>query len=121
MLKLFRKLKPFTLQIVAIFVLLFGQAMSDLSLPSYMSDIVNIGIQQGGIEEALPQAVRAREFNRLTLFMSEADKSRARQNYTLLDKASLAADDFTRYVSDYPVLASEPVYFYSGVSRGQDK
>ncbi len=52
MLKLFKQLKPYTWLIVIIFGLLFGQAMADLTLPSYMANIVNIGIQQGGIENA---------------------------------------------------------------------
>jgi ATP-binding cassette subfamily B protein len=58
MLRIFRYLKPYTLFVVVIFVLLFGQAMGELALPNYMSDIVNVGIQQGGIEDAVPQAIR---------------------------------------------------------------
>ena len=49
--KLFKHLKPFLWAIVAIFVLLFAQAMVDLSLPGYMANIVNVGIQQDGIVE----------------------------------------------------------------------
>ena len=49
-----KHLKPFYWQIVLIVVFLFGQAMSDLSLPGYMSDIVNIGIQQNGINASEP-------------------------------------------------------------------
>ena len=49
--KLFKHLKPFIWAIVAIFALLFAQAMADLSLPGYMANIVNIGIQQNGIVE----------------------------------------------------------------------
>ena len=47
--KLIKHLKPFVWAIVAIFVLLFAQAMADLSLPGYMANIVNIGIQQNGM------------------------------------------------------------------------
>ena len=57
--KLFKHLKPFVWAIVVIFVLLFAQAMLDLSLPGYMANIVNIGIQQNGIENAVPQAIGA--------------------------------------------------------------
>ena len=57
--KIIKYLRPFVWSIIAIFLLLFAQAMADLSLPGYMSNIVNIGIQAGGIENAVPQAVRA--------------------------------------------------------------
>jgi len=70
MLKLIKYLKPFSWLIVAIFVLLFGQAMADLSLPGYLADITNVGISQHGIENAVPQAVRQSEFNKITLFIS---------------------------------------------------
>ena len=55
--KLIKHLKPFVWSILAIFVLLFGQAMADLSLPGYMADIVNVGIQQNGIENSVPEAI----------------------------------------------------------------
>ena len=50
MLRLLKYLKPYWLLIVLDIALLFGQAMADLALPDYMSKIVNVGIQQGGIE-----------------------------------------------------------------------
>ena len=51
MLKLRRYTKPFLMSILIIVALLFGQAMCELAMPDYMSDIVNIGINAGGIEE----------------------------------------------------------------------
>jgi ATP-binding cassette subfamily B multidrug efflux pump len=110
MLKLIRYLRPFIWSIAAILVLLFGQAMADLSLPGYMSDIVNIGVQAGGIENAVPQAVRASEFNKLTLFMTENETAQVAGDFTLLDKASLSAGDYAGYVKTYPDLANTPVY-----------
>ena len=110
MLKLIRHLKPFTWLIVAIFVLLFGQAMSDLSLPSYMADIVNIGIQQHGIENTVPQAIRASEFDKVTLFMMDSEKAEVTADYMLLDKQSLSATEYAGYVKTYPELANEPIY-----------
>jgi ATP-binding cassette subfamily B multidrug efflux pump len=68
--KLIKHLKPFVWSIVAIFVLLFAQAMADLSLPGYMANIVNVGIQQNGIENSVPEAISTSEFNKLTLFMT---------------------------------------------------
>jgi ATP-binding cassette subfamily B multidrug efflux pump len=107
--KLVKYMGPFVWSVVAIFVLLFGQAMADLSLPGYMSNIVNVGIQAGGIENAVPKAVPASEFSRLTLFMTDADKSRVTADYKLLDKASLSAADYAKYVKTYPLLATAPV------------
>lgn len=54
MLNLIKQLRPFAWQIVIIFALLFGQAMTDLTLPDYMSRIVNVGVQQSGIENPAP-------------------------------------------------------------------
>ena len=58
MIKLSKHLRPFLGLIAAAILLLFIQAMADLALPDYMSDIVNKGIQQGGIEHAVPEAIR---------------------------------------------------------------
>ena len=87
--------------------LLFVQANADLALPDYMSKIVNIGIQQGGVENAVPVAIRQTEMNKLTIFMSAADKTRVLSDYTLVDKNS---PDYAADVKLYPVLAQEPVY-----------
>lgn len=52
---------------LAIIVILFVQAYCDLSLPAYTSDIVNVGIQQGGIEDQIPEAISVEEMDRLLL------------------------------------------------------
>ncbi|HEX7540567.1 MAG TPA: hypothetical protein VF352_00435, partial [Anaerolineales bacterium] len=63
MLRLLKYLKPYTLLILFAIALLFVQANADLALPDYMSKIVNVGIQQGGVENAVPVAVRQTEMN----------------------------------------------------------
>jgi len=108
--KIIGYLRPFVWSIVIIFLLLFAQAMADLSLPSYMSDIVNIGVQAGGIENAVPQAVRASEYDKLTLFMTDSEKAQVTGDYVLLDRAALSASDYAGYVKTYPELANEPIY-----------
>ncbi len=110
MIKLIKHLRPFIWLVVAIFVLLFAQAMSDLSLPGLMSDIVNIGIQQNGIQNAAPNVIRESEFNKLTLFMSTGDKAEVSSNYIVLDKQSLSPEDFARDIIKYPLLATTPLY-----------
>ena len=72
--KLFKHLKPYAATIVAIVVILIVQAYCDLSLPSYTSDIVNVGIQQGGIDEKIPDAIAEEEMNKLLLFVAEEDQ-----------------------------------------------
>ncbi len=88
-------------------VLLFVQANMDLALPDYLSRIVNNGIQQGGIANAVPEAVRKSQMDRLTVFMSDAEKTRVLNDYQLVDQNS---PDYAAYVEQYPALANEPVY-----------
>ena len=108
--KLIKHLKPFVWSIVAIFVLLFGQAMADLSLPGYMGDIVNVGIQQNGIENSVPQAISVSEFNKSTIFMTDSQKAKVTGDYILLSKQSLSAADYAKYVKIYPKLETIDIY-----------
>lgn len=114
MLKLLKYLKPFTLLLLAAIALLFVQAMADLSLPDYMSDIVNVGIQQGGVENAVPEAIRQSRMNQLSLFMEENERNQVMKYYTLVDQSS---QDYERYAGIYPSLANEPVYILNDISR----
>jgi ATP-binding cassette subfamily B protein len=91
-------------------MLLLGQAMSDLTLPDLMSRIINVGIQQNGIENTAPAAIRSAEMGRILLFMSSADKTIVTNDYQLLDKNSLSANDYNQYLKSYPDLANEPIY-----------
>ena len=100
--KLIKHLKPFIWAIVAIFVLLFAQAMADLSLPGYMANIVNIGIQQNGIQNAVPQAISQTEFNKITLFMTDSQKAQVTGDYTLINNQSA---DYAKYPK-----ATTPIY-----------
>jgi len=114
MLKLAKYLKPFLGMLVVAIVLLFGQAMCDLSLPDYMSNIVNVGIQQGGIENAVPNALRASQMQRITIFMTTDEKSQVLENYTLVDKSSI---DYDKYAKDYPILEKEPIYVLNKIDK----
>jgi ATP-binding cassette subfamily B multidrug efflux pump len=116
MLRLARYLKPFSLLVVVAIILLFMQAITDLSLPDYMARIVNIGIQQGGIEDAVPGAIRQSEMDRLMLFMDADEQVQVLQHYTLVDHQS---PDYRTYVEDYPALADQPIYVLGDVS-GED-
>jgi ATP-binding cassette subfamily B protein len=107
MLRLFRYLKPYLLLILFTIALLFIQANADLALPDYMSKIVNNGIQQGGVENAVPAAIRQSEMSKLVIFMSAENKALVLGDYTLVDKNSA---DYDKYLEQYPALGSEPVY-----------
>lgn len=73
MLKLFRYLKRSAGYVAMIVLLLFLQAYCDLSLPSYTSDIVNVGIQQKGVEDGVPEQISGESLETLGLFMRESD------------------------------------------------
>lgn len=72
--KLFKFMKPYAATILMIVVFLVLQAYCDLSLPGYTSDIVNVGIQQGGIDTAIPEQISVGDMDRLFLFVSEKDQ-----------------------------------------------
>jgi ATP-binding cassette subfamily B protein len=95
-------------------ILLFVQANCDLALPDYMSRIVNNGIQQGGVENAVPRASRQSEMDRLVIFVNADEKAAVLAAYTLMDRNS---PDYDRYVKDYPALANEPVYVLNDVDQ----
>jgi ATP-binding cassette, subfamily B, multidrug efflux pump len=116
MLRLARYLKPYTLLILIAIALLFVQANADLALPDYLSRIVNVGIQQGGIEDAVPAAIRQSQMERLMLFVDAGDQPAVADAYTLIDVGS---PDYDRYVIDYPALANEPVYVLNESGQAQ--
>ena len=115
--KLLKYLRPFAGSIVIAIMLLFVQAISDLSLPSYMSNIVNVGIQQKGIEDAVPKAIKSSELNKLLLFTNSDDKKVVEDNYKLIRKKELSNDDYEKYIKQYPELANEDIYVLDTKSK----
>jgi ATP-binding cassette subfamily B multidrug efflux pump len=107
MLRLIKYLKPYVFLILLAIALLFVQANADLALPDYMANIVNIGIQQGGVANAIPVAIRISEMNKLTIFMSATDKTRVLSDYTMVDPTS---PSYATDVKLYPALASAAIY-----------
>src|SRR5512141_968740 len=116
MIKLLKFAKPYWLMLVLAIALLFAQANFDLALPDYLSRIVNTGIQQSGVEDAVPQAIRQSEMNRVVLFMSPTDKESVLADYTLVDQNSA---DYSKYVEEYPVLKTEPVYVLKNIDKSE--
>jgi len=116
MLRLAKYLKPFIPMLLLAILLLFIQANSDLSLPDYLSNIVNYGIQQGGVVNAVPQAVRQSEMSKLVLFMNQAEQMTVINDYSLVDKNS---PDYASYLKQYPDLANEPVFVLKKLNQAE--
>lgn len=110
MVKIFKYLKESALQILIIIALLFLQAFCDLSLPEYTSRIVNVGIQQGGIENAVPAAMKATEMDKLLLFMDNDEKDFVKDHYKLISRENLNNEDYESYLKAYSVLKKEELY-----------
>ena len=110
MLKLLKYLKPFIGSMIIAIAFLFVQAVCDLSLPDYMSNIVNVGIQQGGVENAVPKVIKSSEMEKLLIFMNDKEKDLINNNYTLLDKNSLNFEDYNKNLKKYPELENEGIY-----------
>ena len=81
MLKLVKYMKRSVGYMLLIVLLLFLQAYCDLSLPSYTSDIINVGIQQKGIEDGVPEQISAQSFKHLLLFLDEEQQEQVKSVY----------------------------------------
>ena len=96
--------KPVIGLIILAMLLLFTQAMCDLKLPDYMSDIVNIGIQSSGIEDEFPKAISVDSLNVMHFFMLDSEIELINNNYT---KISIGNAD---YINKYPLLKDKDIY-----------
>ena len=101
-----RYLKPFGGVVVLCLLLLFGQAACDLSLPNKMSDMVNVGIQQGGIEAGAPDALRAEGLSLLEAFLSPEDSAQLEASYNRIEPGSSEAQ---RLSQEIPLLREQAV------------
>ncbi len=97
-----RYTKPFFVSVIIIIGLLFVQAICELNLPNYMSEIVNVGIQQSGIENSTPDAISEEGFDFITMFMSEEDKETTANSYTKENGDSLT--------EEYPSASGKNIY-----------
>lgn len=91
-------LKPFAALVLACILLLFGQAMCDLTLPNLMSDIVNTGIQLGGVDETAPAVLNQQAVDLLALFMNDAEAGTFKNAYTPVEHGS---DEETKLAKTY--------------------
>lgn len=104
MLKIFKYLKSSILSVLVIVALLICQAQLDLALPDYTSKIINIGIQQNGIDSTASKVISESTFEDLSLLINDKDKSYLEDNYKIIKKGN------AKYLKDYPLLKEENIY-----------
>ena len=119
MLKVLKNLKNTWVSVVIIILLLIVQAICDLRLPDYTSRIVNIGIQQGGIENSSPEVIRKSAMDDVLLFTEDDEK--ILQNYTLISKDNLDEKDYEKYVKDYPELENQELYIQNKLNNDEQE
>lgn len=121
MLKIMKYLKKSAVSVVAIIILLLIQALCDISLPDYTSKIVNVGIQQGGIENAVPEVIKENELKRLLMFVDNDDKDAVEDAYTLVKSGDTSDENYNEYVEKYPKLETENVYVLKEIDKEKNE
>ena len=107
MIRLLKYIKPYLFSVIAAIALLFVMANADLALPDYLSRIVNVGIQQNGIDTTIPAYIREDQLDQMVLFFDEEETAIVYDAYRLVDETS---PDYDELVETIPALATEPVY-----------
>lgn len=125
---LFKYAASYWKAMIAIVLILVVQAYCDLSLPAYTSDIVNVGIQQGGIEDEVPRQIATEEMEKLLLFVSEDAQQTVMDAYTedntsykkdaYVLKDSVAEDEDT--MENLKDILQIPMMMTSGIESGSD-
>ncbi len=122
MLKLMKYLKKSVGSIVLIIGLLFLQAYCDLSLPDCTSKIINVGIQQKGIEDGVPEKIRESSLENLQLFMSQEDKTEISNAYKQEDGIYVLHDDITKEEREnLNEIFCKPMLMLSGFSSDSEE
>ena len=119
---IFRFLLRAKTAVVIIVLLLIVQAYCDLALPSYTSDLLNVGLQQGGIEDAVPETIRADRLKTLELFMTDADASQAEAAYGSADSKGIRTldQDADREALNHLLLLPESAVYQMQNAEGGD-
>lgn len=107
---LIKYLKKYWGYVAFIVAFLFLQAYLDLSLPQYTSNIVNVGIQQGGIDEKVPEVLSDASWQYLQLFLNEEEKEKILSFYELKEKENLSSNEYENLIKKYPLLKTNNLY-----------
>ena len=126
--KLFKCIKPYWTAVVGVVMILVVQAYCDLSLPGYTSDIVNVGIQQGGVDDQVPEQIAVADMEKVLLFASEDDKEMVLDAYEKDDttydmeaytlKESVSEDE--TQMEDLANVLAQPMMLTAGFESGSD-
>ncbi len=128
--KLLKFLKPYVGAVFAILCVLIVQAYCDLSLPAYTSDIVNVGIQQGGISETVPEEIGEEDFDKLLLFVASDKQDAVKDAYAVSKKdydyagrvytLKQAVRDDSKELDKLSGILGRPMLLVSGFESGSD-
>ncbi len=113
MTKILKYLKPYWFSILLAFGLLFGQATCELTMPDYMQNIVNTGIQNSGIESGVYQQISEKTLNSFLMFATDSEKDLITTSYKLVESASASKD----LKSEIPALKKENVYLLKDINN----
>lgn len=114
--KIFPYIKRYALLILVAILLLFAQANVDLSLPDYLSRIVNIGLQQGGVDSPVPAAMRPTTFERVLLFLTPEEQAQVQDAYQRVEPSDAGYAD---YLKQYPALNGSALYVLKTLDKAQ--
>ena len=117
MFKVLKNLKESWISVIAIVLLLVVQAAGDLTLPDYTSKIVNVGIQNGGIENVAPDVIRKSEMENLLIFTEDDDKILA--SYEEISKEDFDSEEYEKLVKKYPAIENETLYRIKKISKSE--
>lgn len=115
MTKILKYLKPYWFSILLAFGLLFGQATCELTMPDYMQNIVNTGIQNSGIESGVYQQISEKTLNSFLMFATDSEKDLITSSYKLVESTSASKD----LKSEIPALKKENVYLLKDISESK--
>ena len=117
MTKIMKYLKPYWLSIVLALGLLFGQATCELTMPDYMQNIVNTGIQNAGIESGVYQQISEKTLNSYVMFATDSEKDLMTSSYKLVTPSKATKEEKTRI----PALKTENVYLLKDISEEKEE
>lgn len=111
--KVFKPLKKMILYLILAILLLVIQAICELNLPSYTSNIINIGIGNKGIESTFPTVLREQEMSKILVNVNEEDEKMILNNYNLISLTSISKKEYLVYKNKYSIIDNENIYLYN--------
>ena len=111
--KVFKPLKKMILYLILAILLLVIQAICELNLPSYTSNIINIGIGNKGIESTFPTVLREQEMSKILVNVNHKDEKKILNNYNLISLTSISKKEYLAYKNKYPIIDNENIYLYN--------